>query len=203
MNTIEKSILLVNVLADETNELSFPESLKVRASLGCLGIALDHHHAITILVQNNRIASAFSLARLLYESFLRGAWLSHCASDFDVSAFMSGKEPPKTGKMTEALKKVDAYAGEHLAKMWLLAWEPLCDYTHSGALHVQRWQTNGAIEPDYSSEEISEVMGFVNLFASLAALEIAQMADESEREHRLIERLQPFFSLTDLRGVVF
>jgi len=34
----------------------------------------------------------------------------------------------------------------------------MCAYTHTGGLHVQRWNSETAVEPVYAPEEVEEVL---------------------------------------------
>ena len=92
-----------------TNEIKMWQTEKNRAAAASFGIALDHHAAIVFLMKNTFYSSSFALLRSLFEAYLRGLWLKHCASDKQVSTFFRGGEPPKTMvaeiESTEALDR--------------------------------------------------------------------------------------------------
>ena len=55
-----------------------------------------------------------------------------------------------------------------------------CASIHTDGLHVQRWITAEAIEPNYSDNELVEVLQFADIIVSLFILEtINLMKDEN------------------------
>lgn len=76
------------------HEKPLPATPRVQAAAGCLLIAQDHHHAIVVLLASRIYASVFALIRIQFEAYIRGEWLSLCASDLEVTKFLHGDEPP-------------------------------------------------------------------------------------------------------------
>ncbi len=85
----------VEKLRTSVHELIVPNNNRTRAAGSCFAIAQEHHHAIVRLVEWKLYAAAFALVRAEFEAYIRGEWLSHCASDSAVESFLRGKEPPK------------------------------------------------------------------------------------------------------------
>jgi hypothetical protein len=56
----------------------------------------------------------------------------------------------------------------------------MCAYTHTGGLHVQRWGTDEAIEPNYEANEIEEVLSFAETFGTLAVVGVAYLANNGK-----------------------
>src|SRR5438477_1793587 len=77
------------------HEKSLPASKRTRAAGSCFAIAQDHHHAIVLLVEHQLYASSFALLRSEFEAYVRGQWLTHCASEEQVGKYVQGWEPPK------------------------------------------------------------------------------------------------------------
>ena len=73
------------------HERELPANQRVQAAAGCLAIAQDHHHAIVVLLESQLYASVFALVRVEFEAYVRGEWLSLCASDTEVSRFLKSK----------------------------------------------------------------------------------------------------------------
>jgi hypothetical protein len=192
VSSIENTEGLVDFLASVTNETSMPGTLRVRISAGCLGVSLDHHHAIAILVREGRLASSFALARLVFESFVRGAWLAHSATDKEVEDFSVGKEPPKVDLLLSALEKNPGYAAQTLSAIKASSWRAMCSYTHTGGLQIQRWQSASSIEPTYTLTEVEEVLSFVNLFAALSATELVAFSKNEGQFERLAKSLSSY-----------
>lgn len=56
----------------------------------------------------------------------------------------------------------------------------MCAYTHTGGLHIQRWSKDNSIEPNYSDEEVKEVLWFAEMVGSLAVVGIASLANKEQ-----------------------
>ena len=151
-----------------------------RVVASCFAVVLDHFDAIlTLLGRQPRIcSSAFALMRLIYESYVRGLWLSYCATDDEIDRFSSGSfELPKTPKMIKAIELTGF--NTHLSSIYSNNWKQLCDYTHTGALQIQLWNTETGIEPNYSDEEIIDVIRFSKEFAFAASVSLSEAVIEN------------------------
>lgn len=163
------------------HEKKFPSTERARAALGCLIIAQEHHHGILVLLSHSLFASAFALVRPAFESYIRGQWLSLCAKEAQVQGFLRGKEPPKFASMIDALEALEDFDNKMFSVVKNKNWKGLCGYTHTGGIHVQRWQTSDGVEPNYSKEEVIEVLKFADVIAGLSVLAVLrEAADEAE-----------------------
>lgn len=169
----------LNWIGQAIHDCDLPATSRVRAAAGCLAIAQDHHHAIVILLDHERFASAFALVRVAFEAYVRGEWLALCASDAEVETFVQGVEPPRFWALLEALEQTDAFKEKVLTQMKAQSWSAMCAYTHTGGLHVQRWNTSGAIEPNYDEIELKEVLSFAEAIGSLAVIGVAWLAEDA------------------------
>jgi hypothetical protein len=50
-------------------------------------ISIEHATSIVILIENDKFGSAYTLARPLIETFIRGAWVQNCATQVEVERF--------------------------------------------------------------------------------------------------------------------
>lgn len=142
-------------------------------------IALDHHVAMVFLFSNRMVSAAFSLARSVWESYLRGLWAQHIANDAALTAFIAGRCDPKMVSVIAAIKNHPVLNAEK--KITLLhdqSWTVLCNYGHSGSLQVQRWITAEAIEAAHSDDEIADLLRFVNHVAFRACTAMVELAEE-------------------------
>ncbi|MEJ2684558.1 MAG: hypothetical protein P8Z71_09205 [Candidatus Sulfobium sp.] len=155
-----------------------------------MAIAQEHHHAIVVLIGKKLFASAFSLVRLAFEAYVRGEWLSLCANDVIVESFLRGKEPPKIDSLLADLELTDAFNEGVLSQVKQQSWKAMCGFTHTGGLHVQRWNTEDGIEANYSRDEIFEVLRFAETIASLAVIAIARIAGDNELAMRILDLLK-------------
>lgn len=157
-----------------TNEIEMWQTEKNRAAAASFGIAQDHHAAIVFLMKSTFYSSSFALLRSLFEAYLRGLWLKHCATDELVSAFFRGGEPPKT--MVAEIESTEAFTGGVLSRIKKEPWSAMCAFTHTGGLHLQRWQSQDGVEPIFAPEELEECLNCAELFGAMAGLELVQLS---------------------------
>lgn len=98
-----------NFLRRAVHEHEFPDTQRVQAAAGCFAIAQDHHHAIVILLNSQLYASAFALVRCGFDAYVRGEWLSTCATDVQVDLFLKCERPPEIGPMITELERTPAF----------------------------------------------------------------------------------------------
>lgn len=165
-----------------------PHSSRVRASGGCLSIAMDHHHAIILLLESKLYASAFALVRISFEAYVRGEWLSLCASDAEVDEFLACKEPPPINQLLESIEKTTGFEELLLSAIKKRTWSSMCSYTHTGGLHVQRWITVDGIEPNYSKDELMEALKFADIIVALAVLGVLTIANDEAMAQKVLDR---------------
>ncbi|NKE65362.1 hypothetical protein RAMLITH_05975 [Ramlibacter sp. RBP-2] len=170
----------LNWIGRSIHECDLPANSRVRAAASCLAIAQDHHHAIVVLLDHSLFASSLSLVRCEFEAYVRGEWLALCATDDEVEAFTQGAEPPPMRTLLEQLEQTPAFSAKVLSKIKANAWKAMCAYTHTGGLHIQRWVTEEAIEPNYSADEIQEVLSFAETVGSLAVVGVAYLANDDK-----------------------
>lgn len=161
---------LVEWLRLALHERSLPATSRTRASAGCFRIAQEHHHAIVILMHHGLYASCFSLLRVEFEAYIRGLWLAHCAIDREVSGFLSGAKPPGITTLLRAIESKPGFTEKVLSGIKNKSWDAMCAYTHTGGLHVQRWNTSDAIEANYEAAEVKEVLLFAELIAAMSVI---------------------------------
>ena len=164
-----------------------PDSIRTRASVACLGIAQDHHHGILLLLSNSLYASAFALARPTFESYIRGQWLTACASDAWVSKFVRGMEPPRIGTMIAELEATATFDSAVRSRIHRDKWNALCGYTHSGGIHAQRWQSGTTIQPCYEREEVLEVLEFAEMISGLSTIGILTQSSDLKAAEAALE----------------
>ena len=180
----------VEWLRVQVHEKAVPSTHKIRASAACFALAQEHHHSIVLLIEHALCGSAFSLLRVGFEAYVRGEWLANCATGKQVGRFLRGQEPPKLDTMLAAIECVPGFEERSLSLLKTKHWRALCGYTHTGGLHVQRWQTSSAIQPNYSQEEISEVLRFAEIIGSVAAIAIAGIAKDDEAAVRILRTFE-------------
>ena len=66
-------------------------------------------------------------------------------------------------------------------------------YTHSGYLQSVRRNKGETIEPNYTPEEIIEVLNIANALGMLSALQVALLAEKQELANGLLEKSKTLF----------
>lgn len=176
--TVKSAGEYVEWLRQVVHEKVLPANDYVRAAAPCFGVAQEHHHAIVRLIDSGLYASAFSLLRVAFEAYVRGEWLSLCASDLQRTEFLTDKRMPELGLMLTMLEETSQFSEGILSGIKKQSWDVMCSYTHTGGLQVQRWITAESIEPSYQEEEILELLNFAEILGSLAVLGTLSLASE-------------------------
>lgn len=97
---------LLATLDQEVDGMAFDASDKNRISAALFDVALDHAEGIVLLLENKIYASAYSLSRSLFETFVRATWIQHCATDSEVNRVIKKDEFKLTfGEMLDAVEK--------------------------------------------------------------------------------------------------
>lgn len=181
---------LVEWLRLALHERSLPATNRTRASAGCFCIAQEHHHAIVLLMHHHLYAACFSLLRVEFEAYIRGLWLTYCAADREVNRFLSGAKPPGIGALLEAIERKPAFTEKVLSAIKTKSWKAMCAFTHTGGLHVQRWNTSEAIESNYEPEEVEQALRFAELIAAMSVIGVAQLAENDELAMNVLDKMR-------------
>jgi hypothetical protein len=177
----------LNSIGAIIHECDLPATKRVRAAASCLAIAQDHHHAIVVLLDHELYASSFALVRVAFEAYVRGEWLALCATDAEVDRFVEGNEPPRFSILLESLELTETFSEMILSKIKENSWRAMCAFTHTGGLHIQRWNTPDAIEPNYDEAEVRKVLSSAETIGALAVIGIASLAGDEAAAQKVLE----------------
>ncbi|MGB3091747.1 MAG: DUF5677 domain-containing protein, partial [Candidatus Zixiibacteriota bacterium] len=142
--------------------------------------ALEHHKSIVLLIDNALYGSAAALIRLLFEAYVRGVWLLYSASDEEIEQFKDDKLNKAFGELIADLESREPFDGGTLSHVKEVSWKAMNSLTHSGLSQVARRITSDAITPNYTDEELKDVLETANSIGVLAAVAIACMAGDEE-----------------------
>jgi hypothetical protein len=190
---IRESEQLIQWLASEIEGLEIPANDRSRLAAGCLDTALEHHRAIVLLTANVLYGSAAALVRLLFEAYVRGVWLFHAASDEEIGQFKDDKLNKAFGELIADLENVEPFKGGTLSHVKEVSWKAMNSLTHSGLSQVARRITSDAIMPNYTDEELKDVLETANSLGVLAAIDIADMAGNEELACKVFDRGMKLF----------
>lgn len=192
---LRKSHKLLDWLHNNLGDSDVPASHRIRAAGTCFTIVRDHHGAVVHLIEEKHPSPAFALARSVYEGYVRGQWLLHCASDAQVERFLNGEDfREDTGKkknlclrdLITALEATSAFPPGSLANIRDKAWPALCDYAHVGGRLISYWSMPGSVEINFPTKDVEDVLRLTGVIAVLAALGIRELA-QGDLDDQLLE----------------
>lgn len=153
----------------------------------------EHAKAVRLLIDQPHdqrlVGVAFALVRTIFETFMRGLWLRHCATDDEIEKFQRDRLDKNLTEIVAAVEATEGYNLGVLARVKREYWSGMCSYAHSGFLQAVRRITSEHIAPSYSDDEIEEVIRFVTSFALLAGHEVFSIADRGDLRGQVIQRL--------------
>jgi hypothetical protein len=189
---LQHAIDLVERLRTLVHDRELPADNRTRASASCHAIAQEHHHSIVLLIEHRLYASSFALVRSAFEAYVRAEWLFRKASDENVRRFLRNGDPPGIGTLIGDLETTLAFEEGHLSDIKKAHWNALCAYTHTGGLHVQRWNTPTAVESAYTPDEVRGALQFAALVGCMSAVGIANLAGSNEMALSVLEEVRSF-----------
>jgi hypothetical protein len=157
-------------LGDLVTSYDYPTDSKSQILLAYHSIMAEHHNAIWLLIQNDLNGSAFALVRSLYEPLYRSHWIIGCATTKQIDEVLKGKDI--FPKMYEMVEKIDAAfeIDDFFQNIKKNSWGPMNDYTHSGIRQIGRRFKDDAVEPNYETGEVVEVLNGINIALMLMAI---------------------------------
>jgi hypothetical protein len=134
-------------------------------------IALEHHEAIWLLTKSKLNGSAFAMVRLVFDAMFRAFWINKVATDEQIEQAIDDKLGFRISEILDQIKQgyfsdrppKEAQQFDRLLQLLKQAWEPMCSYTHSGALQLARRFTGDELKPNYSEGEIAEGLNLVTV----------------------------------------
>ena len=185
---INKSEELIQWLDTQIDGLEIASEEKIRLAAGCLDMALEHQKAIVLLVANKLYGSAFSLARLIFEAYVRGVWLQMCASETEIKKFKKDELEKNFNILINEIERCDGFNEGILSAAKATNWLSMNSFTHSGFLQVVRRNKEDSLEPNYTDEEIIELVNIANALGMLSALQIALLAGKNNLANDMLEK---------------
>ena len=151
-------------------------------------MALEHQKAIVLLVANKIYGSAFALARLLFEAYVRGVWLQLCASKSEIQKYKKDKLDKHFSTLIQEIENCEGFEEGILSEAKKANYNAMNSFTHSGYLQAVRRNTEFSIEPNYTEEEITELVNIAHAIGMLSALQISLMAGKNELAIEMLEK---------------
>ena len=171
------------------NGIPFPVNKRLLISIAAFDVVLDHFTGITALIEKRVYGAAFALARPLFETFVRAVWLKDCATDQDLLAFEKDEFSRGCGQALKEIEQLESFKSGALSNLKKQAWSAMSSYTHGGFQQIARRVKGKTIDPNYTDEEIIEVLRLSQAFALMAFIQIALVAGRRDLEKLAIQKL--------------
>ncbi len=178
--TIKISVRWMNFCNDLVDNKNTEASNRSRIVAALLHLSMEHHGAIYLLTLNKHYGSAFALLRPQFESFIRGIWFLHCATDEQIDSFIKNKEPPKINSLLKDIESIPGYEEGTLKKAKDEVWSTLCGYTHGGYFQDAYRNTETEIAPDYDEEHIIGLLIMANNITLLTMVAFARLVNNDK-----------------------
>ena len=179
MATLLQSKTFASALAAEMQGRTAPDGLRSSVGAGSFDAVLEHHRAVIFLVETRHFGSAFALLRLMYDGCIIGLWATYVATPDLLELFESGRFTPEPPRVLKQLKRHDD--GEYAATLQRIhdqSWKILSTYVHGGHLQVSRRNAAEYVGPNYTDDEILDLLTFANAMATIAAMEIPGLTQD-------------------------
>lgn len=194
---IAKAIALHDWITQRLDGLDIPREPRILLAVSCYDVVIEHHVGIVTLLRSRVNGSAFALVRPLFETFVRGVWLRHCASDEQIDLYVKDKLDLKFWRLLEAVEKIDGFEDGVLSGLKKSAWHAMNSYTHGGIQQAGRRTSGAYIEPYFAEEEIVEVIKVAGSFALFAFQQIVIEAKRMDFANEALEKLTRVGALSD------
>lgn len=191
---------LIQWLDGKIDGVEIKSNERTRLAAGCFDLALEHHRAIVLPISGGIYGSAFSLVRLLFEAYVRGVWLHHCASDTELERFKSDKLHRTFESIVRDVETVDGFDEGVLSDVKRQSWKAMNSFTHGGFAQIVRRIAESTIEPNYKDEDVAEALGFANAMALVTAVAIALLASHEQLANEIVEKAKAFWNTERLRA---
>ena len=182
-------------LHERTNEKHISGAIRVQTGVAILQLSLDLGDATVVLLEARLPGPALTLARPLFEGFVRGVWLLEFALDSEVEKFNNGK-CPLFHEILKAIGDGDTSGGAWIDANKNANWNAFNDLTHGGSEHVKRRCTLKAVEPNYPETGLIALVQFgievrIRIGAALLDLMNDEIAMEQLNEKAKNLRIAP------------
>lgn len=153
-----------------------------------LAVTLDHAQGIKFCLMKSAYSSAFSLLRILFETYIRAMWLGKCANSLQLEEYIENdkvisKDNKKIifGDMVnevESAYQLPAYFSEIKKSTW----SGLNSLTHSGRVQLHRNFDGKSIRHTYDDDHIDEAIAFSTMVSCLAFAGLCDLATNMNKE---------------------
>ena len=194
-SAINDSERLIQWLDQNIDGVEYEASDRSKIACACLDMALEHQKAIVLLSAKKLHGSAAALVRSIFESYVRGVWFYHSATEQELERFKEKDKLDKTiQELIDDLEKKPPFTEGTLSNVKKVSWDVMNSFTHSGLYQVIRRHKGDEMSPNYSDKEIIDALESANSFAILTGIAIANIAKNDELAVAVFERGMKYFN---------
>ncbi len=169
---------------DDRFKVEFPSDRRTNVVLCCFDLTIEHHAAILVLENSGLYGSMSALFRVIFESFIRGMYLQHCATEKELDLFQQDKFDKKHigkdfGGLIEAIEEAIDLVDGPFSRLKRDSYKTMNSFTHTGFQHLTRRQLNaetGAI--NYPENERCQLMICAGALVLNAAAQLAALTQK-------------------------
>ncbi len=165
------------------NDMSFKSSKRKLVAATLYDIANEHGKGICTLFDNKHDACGFAMMRIQFETFVRAAWLLHCATDNELSVFTEKDKIETEDKRQlyfgDMIKEIENAIDlpRKLSEIKKHSWKAFNSYTHGGQLQVSRRFDGITIQAHHEQEQVEETVRFSAMLTFLGFCEMVQLTE--------------------------
>ncbi len=197
MMTIEHTIAQRNDIVARCEALFAEKTFVIRtnrddASLRYLLLIFEHHRGIIMLAPGCR-SPAFSLIRPITEAFNR-LHVAMYGTDKQFQALRDGSyrtEYKTEGELVDEVRGFAPLFGPLFGKIK----DSLHGFTHAGIEHLSRMTEGKNIGPNYSDQDVADLLHYVTLLALFAAVSTAHFLGWAEAKASSMKILDEFLGV--------
>lgn len=192
IEVVNSGFQINNFIWGNVDGLDIPKSKKNMFATACYDQVIEHQLATCCLVRSRIYGTAFALARLIFDGFVRGVWLENCATEEDVLKYEKDTLDLKFYEYLEAIEALPGFESGVLGKLKKTSWKAMNSFAHSGIHQVSRRLSKNYIEPIYDENEVVEVVKLASSFGLLSFQRIGSIAGRLDLSEKASEMIGAF-----------
>jgi len=162
-----------------------------RLACAAYGLALEHHRAMSVLVEARAYGSTLALLRPAVEGFALGYWLLYQANENQLSEFTVGRMTLTLDTLLRRIADGDS-PGPQKSDLQQLV-RRLNALTHGAIEHLIMRQGQSVVGPQYRIEDMANGLDIGTWVAKMSALDmVGGIASETARAQQMLEEVALF-----------
>ena len=194
-NNLQQLSKVLNFVEEKLETFTFKnDKASTNAAAILFIISIDHAQGISFLLKEKAYPSAFALLRSVFETYIRGMWISNCANDFQVAQFIERDrlltKVKKNLTFNDMVSEVETVyrLPEWFSKIKKQVWSGLNSLTHSGSIQLHKNFDGKTIRHCYDDKHVNEAIDFTTFVLCMAFGALMNLTT-STTENETIEEL--------------